>query len=432
MRVKKILICVIMSLTLILFEIPTSVYATESNDINIDIGSSSCILIESKTGRILYEKDAYSKYYPASTTKIMTALLTLENVSDLKEVATVSYNSVFTVPSGYSTDLLKVGEELTIEDLLYALLVKSSNEAANVLAEHISGNVESFATMMNTRAVELGCKNTHFVNPNGIHNENHYTTSYDLSLITREAMKNETFRKIVSTASYTLPSTNKYDRIDRNLITTNDIIRKSSKYYYEYAIGIKTGYTTPAKNCLVAGANKDGVELILVLLHADKLNSNRESVRDIDAKNLFEYVYNNFSEKTIVDANGAVDTIKVKNATSKTKNLRLLAENKIEALVTNDKLKTAETPEIVLNENIKAPIKQGDILGTIKYNIDGIAYETNLIAANDVEKSYTAVIIIIILIILVLCYLYSKNNKKKINRRRKRRKNYSNNKYYRY
>ncbi len=432
MRVKKILICVIMSLILILFEIPTSVYAAESNDINIDIGSSSCILIESKTGRILYEKDAYSKYYPASTTKIMTALLTLENVSDLKEVATVSYNSVFTVPSGYSTDLLKVGEELTIEDLLYALLVKSSNEAANVLAEHISGNVESFATMMNTRAVELGCKNTHFVNPNGIHNENHYTTSYDLSLITKEAMKNETFRKIVSTASYTLPSTNKYDRIDRNLITTNDIIRKSSKYYYEYAIGIKTGYTTPAKNCLVAGANKDGVELILVLLHADKLNSNRESVRDIDAKNLFEYVYNNFSEKTIVDANGAVDTIKVKNATSKTKNLRLLAENKIEALVTNDKLKTAETPEIVLNENIKAPIKQGDILGTIKYNIDGIAYETNLIAANDVEKSYTAVIIIIILIILVLFYLYSKNNKKKINRRRKRRKNYSNNKYYRY
>lgn len=312
MRVKKILICVIMSLILILFEIPTSVYAAESNDINIDIGSSSCILIESKTGRILYEKDAYSKYYPASTTKIMTALLTLENVSDLKEVATVSYNSVFTVPSGYSTDLLKVGEELTIEDLLYALLVKSSNEAANVLAEHISGNVESFATMMNTRAVELGCKNTHFVNPNGIHNENHYTTSYDLSLITKEAMKNETFRKIVSTASYTLPSTNKYDRIDRNLITTNDIIRKSSKYYYEYAIGIKTGYTTPAKNCLVAGANKDGVELILVLLHADKLNSNRESVRDIDAKNLFEYVYNNFSEKTIVDANGAVDTIKVK------------------------------------------------------------------------------------------------------------------------
>lgn len=432
MRVKKILICTIMSLILILSKTSTPVYAAELNETNIDLGSSSCILIESKTGRILYEKDAYSKYYPASTTKIMTALLTLENVSDLKEVATVSYNSVFTVPVGYSTDLLKVGEELTIEDLLYALLVKSSNEAAIVLAEYVSGNVESFATMMNTRAVELGCQNTHFVNPNGIHNEDHYTTAYDLSLIAKEAMKNETFRKIVSTASYTLPSTNKYDRIDRNLITTNDIIRKSSKYYYEYAIGIKTGYTTPAKNCLVAGANKDGVELIAVLLHADKLNSNRESVRDIDAKSLFEYVYNNFSEKTVVDANSAVDTVKVKNATSATKNLRLLAENKIEALVTNDKLKTAETPQIVLNEELKAPIKQGDVLGTITYNIDGIEYKTNLIAANDVDKSYTAVIVIIILLVLVLLYLHSKNNKKKRNRNRRRKTKYSNNKYYRY
>jgi len=429
MRVRKKIIYTIITLIVILLNIHTSVYATEKNDINIELGSSAGILVESKTGRILYEKDAYTKYYPASTTKIMTALLTLENVSDLKEVTTVSYNSVFTVPAGYSTDLLKVGEELTIEDLLYALLVKSSNEAANVLAEYVSGNVESFATMMNTRAVELGCKSTHFVNPNGIHNENHYTTAYDLSLITAETMKNETFRKMVSTASYTLPSTNKYDRIDRNLITTNDIIRKSSKYYYEYAIGIKTGYTTPAKNCLVAGANKDGVELIAVLLHADKLNSNRESVRDIDAKNLFEYVYNNFSEKTIVEKNEAIHTIKVKNATSATKNLNLLAENKIESLVTNDKLKNIETPEIILNENIKAPIKQGQILGTVSYKIDGIEYETNLIASNEVKKSYT-VIIVIIIVVLILIYVYSN---KKGNRGRKRRKaNYSNNKYYGY
>ena len=416
MRIKKTLICIIMILMMTLFRMPMAVYATEdTNDSNIDIGSSAGILIESKTGRILYQKDAYTKYYPASTTKIMTALLTLENISNLKEVATVSYDAVFTVPAGYSTDLLKVGEELTIEDLLYALLVKSSNEAANVLAEYVSGNVESFATMMNTRAVELGCKNTHFVNPNGIHNEDHYTTAYDLSLIAKEAMKNETFRKIVSTASYTLPSTNKYDRIDRNLITTNDIIRKSSKYYYEYAIGIKTGYTTPAKNCLVAGANKDGVELIAVLLHADKLNSNRESVRDLDVKNLFNYIYNNFSEKTVVSKNGAVDTIKIKNATNNTKNLQLLAEDEIKALVTNDKLKTPESPEITLNENIKAPIKQGEVLGTLKYTIDGVEYKTNVLAANDVNKSYAILIIVLILIGLVLLYLHYKNDKININ-----------------
>lgn len=432
MRIKKTLICIIMILMMTLFKMPMAVYATEdTNDSNIDIGSSAGILIESKTGRILYQKDAYTKYYPASTTKIMTALLTLENISNLKEVATVSYDAVFTVPAGYSTDLLKVGEELTIEDLLYALLVKSSNEAANVLAEYVSGNVESFATMMNTRAVELGCKNTHFVNPNGIHNEDHYTTAYDLSLIAKEAMKNETFRKIVSTASYTLPSTNKYDRIDRNLITTNDIIRKSSKYYYEYAIGIKTGYTTPAKNCLVAGANKDGVELIAVLLHADKLNSNRESVRDLDVKNLFNYIYNNFSEKTVVSKNGAVDTIKIKNATNNTKNLQLLAEDEIKALVTNDKLKTPESPEITLNENIKAPIKQGEVLGTLKYTIDGVEYKTNVLAANDVNKSYAILIIVLILIGLVLLYLHYKNDKIKKNRAKRRRKSLAS-KYYQY
>lgn len=432
MRIKKTLICIIMILMMTLFRMPMAVYATEdTNDSNIDIGSSAGILIESKTGRILYQKDAYTKYYPTSTTKIMTALLTLENISNLKEVATVSYDAVFTVPAGYSTDLLKVGEELTIEDLLYALLVKSSNEAANVLAEYVSGNVESFATMMNTRAVELGCKNTHFVNPNGIHNEDHYTTAYDLSLIAKEAMKNETFRKIVSTASYTLPSTNKYDRIDRNLITTNDIIRKSSKYYYEYAIGIKTGYTTPAKNCLVAGANKDGVELIAVLLHADKLNSNRESVRDLDVKNLFNYIYNNFSEKTVVSKNDAVDTIKIKNATNNTKNLQLLAEDEIKALVTNDKLKTPESPEITLNENIKAPIKQGEVLGTLKYTIDGVEYKTNVLAANDVNKSYAILIIVLILIGLVLLYLHYKNDKIKKNRAKRRRKSLAS-KYYQY
>lgn len=429
MRVKKILSCVIIFLILTLVKIPMPVNAKETVDINIEIGSSAGILIENKTGRILYEKDAYTKYYPASTTKVMTALLTLENVSDLNKVATVSYNSVFTVPAGYSTDLLKVGEELTIENLLYALLVKSSNEAANVLAEFISGNIESFATMMNTRAIELGCQNTHFVNPNGIHNEDHYSTAYDLSIITREAMKNETFRKIVKVASYTLPSTNKYDRVDRNLITTNDLIRKSSKYYYEHAIGIKTGFTTPAKNCLIAGANKDGVELIAILLHADKLNSDRLSVRDTDAKNLFEYIYNNFSEKTLIDKNGTATTIKVKNATKETKNLGLYAEEKLEALVTNDKLKSIENPEITLKENIKAPIKQGEILGKIKYRINDVEYSTNLIASINVEKSYTLVIIIVILIILMFLYLYCENEKKK--RSRKRKSRYPTNKYYR-
>lgn len=392
---------------------------------NIEISAPSAILIESKTGRILYEKNSEEKRYPASTTKIMTALLTLENVEDLQSKATVSYNAVFSVPSGYSVDTLKVGEELSIEELLYALLVKSSNEAANVLAEYVAGNVDSFATMMNTRAAELGCKNTNFVNPNGIHNENHYSTAYDLSLIAKEAMKNETFRKIVSTVSHTLPSTNKYEQTDRNLITTNDLINKKNKNYYEYAIGIKTGYTAYAKNCLVAGANKDGVELISVVLGTDKKEINGLSKRDTDTKTLFEYVYNNFSQKKVsIARETVVGQTKIKGATTETKNLDLNTDSDINILVTNDKEKDEINGEIKLNEDIKAPIAKGDTLGTITYNSDGIEYTANVIAANDVQKSnliLNILRILLVIVLLLLTYLYLKNKRKrKINKKHKK------------
>lgn len=392
---------------------------------NIEISAPSAILIESKTGRILYEKNSNEKRYPASTTKIMTALLTLENVEDLQSKATVSYNAVFSVPSGYSVDTLKVGEELSVEELLYALLVKSSNEAANVLAEYVAGNVDSFATMMNTRAAELGCKNTNFVNPNGIQNENHYTTAYDLSLIAKETMKNETFRKIVSTVSHTLPSTNKYEQTDRNLITTNDLINKKNKNYYEYAIGIKTGYTAYAKNCLVAGANKDGVELISVVLGTDKKEVNGLSKRDTDTKTLFEYVYNNFTQKKVSTARETVvGQTKIKGATTETKNLDLNTDSDINILVTNDKEKDEIKGEIKLNEDIKAPIAKGDKIGTITYNSDGIEYTANVIAANDVQKSnliLNILRILLVIVLLLLTYLYLKNKtKRKINKKHKK------------
>lgn len=161
------------------------------------------------TGKILYEKDAHKKMYPASTTKIMTAILALENRS-LTDTANVSYNAIFTVPVGYSNANLQLDETLTYEQLLHVLLIPSANDAANVIAEDIAGSVESFSSMMNTKAREIGCENTNFVNANGVHNENHYSTAYDLALIGKYAMENETFRKIVSTVRYTLPVTNKW------------------------------------------------------------------------------------------------------------------------------------------------------------------------------------------------------------------------------
>lgn len=414
MKFKKFILCLMASIICLSIILPVRTFA---DDNNLDINAESAILIDGDTGKVLYEKAAYEKREPASTTKIMTAMLTLEHCK-LDDVATVTSEAITSVPSGYSSDLLKMGEELTIKDLLYALLLPSSNEAANVLAIHVAGSIDSFASMMNTKAVELGCKNTHFLNPNGVHDEDHYTTAYDLAIMAREAMKNDTFKQIVSTASYTLPSTNKYTRIDRNLITTNDLIKKQSKNYYEYAIGIKTGSTTPAKNCLVASATKDGKNLISVVLKADK-----DSDRYNDTKTLFNYGFDNFSKKDIVKTGDIVKTIDVKNATSATKNLNLVADSGINTLVTNDKLNDTIEPEITLNEHLQAPIKKDDIVGTAKYTVDNIQYTINLKAGNEVKKSYVLYVVIVIAVIALFLILFEKPND---NRKQKsRRKNKS-------
>lgn len=411
MKVKRLIITIILNIIVILSFSITNSYA--QIEINVDIDSPAAILIESKTGRILYEKNANKQMEPASTTKIMTALITLEQVENLQEVATVSYDAIHKIPEGYATGILKVGEELTIEELLYALLVKSCNESSNVLAEHIAGSRESFVAMMNTRATELGCKNTNFKNTNGAHEDKHLSTAYDLALMAKEAMKNEDFRRIVSTASHTLPSTNKYSRTDRILVTTNDLIKSSSKSYYDHAIGIKTGYTSQAKYCLVAGAEKDGIELIAVVLGAEKLNSEKLGMREEDTKKLFEFVYENFSEKEVLKQNQIVKTISVKNATNDTKQLELLAASEIKTLVTNDKLKVLEQPQFELNEKIYAPIEKGTVLGKVKYSIDGIEYTSDLIASENVEKSYNVEFVLIVLVAMLILYLLNKVSVKK-------------------
>ncbi len=423
MNVKKFLIGILIFITFSIMFIPNLSYA-DNNNLNIE--SPSAILIDNDTGKILYEKAAYEKREPASTTKIMTALLTLEHCK-LDDVATVTSEAITVVPSGYSSDLLKMGEELTIEDLLYALLVHSSNEAANVLAIHIAGSVESFATMMNTKANELGCKNTHFVNPNGVHDEDHYTTAYDLAIIAREAMKDENFRQFVCTVAYTLPNSNKYSRRDRTLVTTNDLINKDSDYYYENAIGIKTGFTTPAQNCLVSAATKDDKTLIAVVLKADT-----DSQRYEDTITLFNYGFDNFSKKEIVKTGDIVSTINIENATNATKNLNLVAESDIETIVTNDRINESVEPVIELNEDLKAPIEKDQVIGTATYTVDNISYKINLTAGNNVKKSYALYIVIAISIIALILIVFdkptnSRNKKHSGNKLQNKKKKYLNN-----
>ena len=286
MKIKKKVLFFIM---LVIISIQSISFANE-----ISINSRAGILVEVSTGRILYEKRSTEKMWPASTTKIMTAILVLENCN-LDDMVTVTETAISNIPSGYVICDLQIGEEISVKDLLNALMIKSANDAAYVLAEHVGGSVNDFAYMMNQKAKELGCTSTHFVNPNGIHNENHYSTAYDLYLIAKYAMKNETFRNLVSTTEYTLPITNKYSNEDRSFRTTNDLINPDSSNYYKNAIGIKTGYTSQAGNCLVSESSRDGLEFISVVLNGDRFT---------DSKKLFDYAYDNFTLTKIKEKKG--------------------------------------------------------------------------------------------------------------------------------
>ena len=178
---------------------------------------------------------------------------------------------------------------------MYVMLLPSANDAANVLAEHVAGSISDFAVLMNEKAEEIGCTNSHFTNPSGVHDVNLYSTAFDLSLIARYAMNFDTFRKIITTTSYTLPATNKYPKSDRTLEISNALVRPDSKnYYYEYATGIKTGFTNPAKDCLVASAKKDNVEFIIVVLGTDSLENGLRK-KFIDCKTLFDFAFDNYT-----------------------------------------------------------------------------------------------------------------------------------------
>ena len=391
------------------------VNANEISTINIE--SPVALLMDSSTGKILYEKNINDKMYPASLTKVMTAIIVLENCN-LSDTATVSQNAVNSISYGYVTANLKVGEELTIEQLLYLLKVGSCNDAAIVLAEHVSGSVDNFSVLMNEKAKSLGCTSTNFVNPNGMHDENHYSTAYDLSLISKYAMDNETFRTIVSTTYYKLPITNKYNKEDRFFTTTNELL--AGDYRYKYATGIKTGFTTPAKNCLTASALKNNLELITVVLGSDK-TSDGLSQRYLDTTSLFEYGFNTYSSKEIVKAGDIIQTINVKHATRNTKKLDLIVSNDINILINQKDINSTFLPEINLNDNIKAPLKKGDIIGTVTYTSEGTQYTENLIANSDVHKSNAFIIFIGLAFVLLLCFLYSKIFKRK--KKNKRLKN---------
>lgn len=232
------------------------------------LSSDSAIVMELSTGLVLYQKNVHKKHYPASITKILTAMLTAENCAN-NEVVTFSQAAAYGIERGSSTIFTEPGEKLTIEQCLYAIMLQSANEVCLGVGEHISGSISKFVDLMNKRVKALGLKDTHFNNPNGLPDPKHYTSAYDMAVIAREAMKNTTFRKVTATRRYIMPKTNKHKE-ERPWDNHHQMINgyEHPKYEYKYCIGGKTGYTHAAGNTLVTYAEKNGMELVCVIMKA--------------------------------------------------------------------------------------------------------------------------------------------------------------------
>lgn len=253
---------------------------------DVSVQAEGAILMDADTGTVLWGQNIHNEYFPASITKVMTALLVIENCK-LDETVTFSHNAVFNVESGSSNAGINEGDTMSVRDCLYALLLKSANESANALAEHVAGTTEAFADMMNAKARELGCTNTHFANPSGLNNPEHYTSPYDMALIAKAAFSNPTFQEIDSTTYYKLPA-NSINQDGLAIYPGHKMLRKSSPYYYPGIIGGKTGYTTLAGNTLITCAEKNGLKLITIILKGSTPQYWS------DTKNLLNFGFENF------------------------------------------------------------------------------------------------------------------------------------------
>ena len=280
------------------------------------ITETSAVVLDSYGLSILYNKDMNKKVFPASTTKILTAILVIENLN-LDSKITVSNTALKSTPPGSSIIYLKEGEILTVRQLLYGLLLPSGSDAANVLAETVSGSIPNFVALMNKKLEELGCKNSHFVNPHGFHDENHYSTAYDMAMIMRYASNNETFRTICETKEYTIDVTNKTS-IQRKLENTNLLLFNK----LDYVLGGKTGYTEEAGNVFICYSILNGNNIVCCVYDGLK-NIMSKKTRFIDIKMLLDNSFENFHKTKIIDN----DTFKISYVNEKTKKQYIIGIN---------------------------------------------------------------------------------------------------------
>lgn len=396
-----------------------------AQELNLD--AESAILMDYDTLEILYEKNSHLKLYPASTTKTMTAILAIE-LGNLNDVITVDEEVIHLTKGSHIA--LDYDEEMTLEDLLHALLIQSANDAALAIGKHISGSVEGFIKLMNEKAVELGALNTNFVNPNGLHNEEHVSTAYDLALIGKYAMENELFRSIVIKPTYVIGPTNKKTE-SRTLRSTNMFILGNENINYEGrtipikldgVLGGKTGYTPQAQNCLITVFEKDNRRLLTAVIKA-----NGKEVY-ADTHRLINYGLDNFQNALLGHANEFMGNFELKDATlpfvagvlDKDFSYPILKENinKIEK-------------KTIINQDLSLPLSIGTILGRSEYYLNGkLLGSSNIISTAEVNQipkpTLTKIIFqhwyigVFALLIAIRIMSLSTKRKRRVKRRRER------------
>ena len=348
----------------------SAIFAYNVKDTKAAVGVSaySAILIEASTGRILYEENADEKRPMASTTKIMTAILALENC-DTDEIVVVSENAS---GIGGSSIWLSVGEHMALSDMLFGLMLSSGNDAAVAIAEHVAGSVDEFVAMMNAKAVEIGAYNTNFANPNGLPADDHYTTAYDLSLICAYAMCNDYFCEIVKTQYKTIPwEGHEWDRVVKN--------KNKLLWNYEGGNGIKTGFTDAAGRCLCAAARRDGMQLIAVVLNAPDMFN--------DCTRLLDYGFDNYDLRTLVSSCEYIADVNVTHGMED--GFTVYTQQDVAYPLTDEEYGRVQK-KVYVEASVEAPVEAGQLVGTIDIWLDGNrVYSANLTAPKDIgDNSY--------------------------------------------
>lgn len=407
-----------------------STYSSTSSADDLDLVAESAILIDAETGQILYEKNAFKEMYPASTTKIMTLILGLE-YSNLYDQVTVDEDTPYQVIGSHIA--LEPGEMLAMEHILDAIAISSANDAAMVLAKHISGSIDEFSKLMNEKAVEIGALNTHFVNPSGLPDKSHKTTAYDLALMGKYGLKNSNFRDLVTKSHSIIPTTNKKDE-ERYLSASNRMLFSTQticvdgEYVpikYDGVTGIKTGFTNDAQHCLVASAKRDGREYISVVLKSER------TVMYADTHKLLNYAFENFEKTFILSEDIHIDSVDIDG-----KSLKVGVEND---LYLNSKVGTSSefSSDILLFEDLKRPIERGSTVGTVNYIVDGAVVGSDKLVAMSSISSLVALdflleynktillgllTIVSVLFILRVMHVQSRRKRKKLSKNKNLRR----------